>query len=693
MEKSRSKKIRFVGKKLHFPRMEEESLSITNAGAATPNQEDLVSRPGRIGPLITKKTPLRKIIDRNYDFDFEDEVGDDALTSLFDENHDRSGVGVKKVTSTDDEINDDDDDRFESSDYFDVEKNQEEFKNHHSDNSASDDDLSLAEIRLKSAEKRKRLISAVCKSGEGKTQKIIRTENFDNNSKQHARRSRQRNKRMTEGEVKKALGKYKTKEIRTGDNVVVGDFIIENYIDDVTSDETVTKHKKKRPNFSSRENKDQIGKHKSLHLNEPKPVETNKQDETIQFQEPIIERNKNSGKKKKNLPTRSRSSSSSNDEESSRSRSKPVKTYRKSFEIKNKRIIDKANKNDSIEGDSVSDSDIMYSTSDRCRKNLNHDQEVQIKEVQRLRRLVEDTINRKEQNKLDDGQQSKNTLGKHIERFINSRKSSGMNLPEGTCAPSVSKSKLKGKTKNSQNTVTFSSDVELSCYSDVEVESDEDRISSNKFARSLNDNEGNGGEDTLRGIDTGKKREKWSYFKNTPIVNPNHNPRFPRETSDEEIQIRDKEERSINKNKAYLKTGSTFFHEDYIPQRWDKESTNPNEDVYPKLKITSKYPKNRLSSRFIGEQRINKSNSDMTGAFCTKPVKTNRSRSRDRRFVNKNTENYDCRYHSSYSDANGESDDSDRLNLVKSGPGEKENHTTSFNYTFRVVPAQTLIIH
>ena len=99
MEKSRSKKIRFVGKKLHFPRMEEESLSITNAGAATPNQEDLVSRPGRIGPLINKKTPLRKTIDRNYDFDFEDEVGDDALTSLFDENHDRSGVEVKKVTN------------------------------------------------------------------------------------------------------------------------------------------------------------------------------------------------------------------------------------------------------------------------------------------------------------------------------------------------------------------------------------------------------------------------------------------------------------------------------------------------------------------------------------------------------------------------------------------------------------------
>jgi len=98
MERSRSKKIRFVGKKLHFPRMEEEGLSITNAGAATPNQEDLVSRPGRIGPLITKKTPLRKTVDRNYDFDFEDEVGDDALTSLFDENHDRSGVGVMKVT-------------------------------------------------------------------------------------------------------------------------------------------------------------------------------------------------------------------------------------------------------------------------------------------------------------------------------------------------------------------------------------------------------------------------------------------------------------------------------------------------------------------------------------------------------------------------------------------------------------------
>ena len=63
----------------------------------------------------------------------------------------------------------------------------------------------------------------------------------------------------------------------------------------------------------------------------------------------------------------------------------------------------------------------------------------------------------------------------------------------------------------------------------------------------------------------------------------------------------------------------------------------------------------------------------MTGAFCTKPVKTNRSRSRDRRFVNKNTENYDCRYHSSYSDVNDdESDECDRSDLIKSGPGERE---------------------
>ena len=64
---------RFLGKKIYFPRLEEENLSITDAGAATPNQDDLVSRPGRIGPPTNKKEPQKKIIDRNYDFDFEDE--------------------------------------------------------------------------------------------------------------------------------------------------------------------------------------------------------------------------------------------------------------------------------------------------------------------------------------------------------------------------------------------------------------------------------------------------------------------------------------------------------------------------------------------------------------------------------------------------------------------------------------------
>jgi len=89
---------RFLGKKIHFPRLEEENLSTTDAGAATPNQDDLVSRPGRIGPPTNKKEPQKKIIDRNYDFDFEDEGGDDALTSLFNENYDRFGVEVTKST-------------------------------------------------------------------------------------------------------------------------------------------------------------------------------------------------------------------------------------------------------------------------------------------------------------------------------------------------------------------------------------------------------------------------------------------------------------------------------------------------------------------------------------------------------------------------------------------------------------------
>ena len=177
--------------------------------------------------------------------------------------------------------------------------------------------------------------------------------------------------------------------------------MIENCNDEITSDETVAKHKKKRQNFSNRENKGQIEKHQILHKNKPKSFETNEQYDTGLFQEPIRERNKSSGKKK-NLLTRSRFSSSSNDEESSQNRSKPVKTYRKFSEIKNKPIIDKAkiNQKDSIEDDSLNDSDITYQTSDSCREKLNHVHEVQIEEVRRLRQLVEDTINRKEQNKL-----------------------------------------------------------------------------------------------------------------------------------------------------------------------------------------------------------------------------------------------------------------------------------------------------
>ena len=98
-KKENSKK-KFLGKKIHFPRIEEENLSTTDAGAATPNQDDLVSRPGRIGPPTNKKGPQKKIIDRNYDSDFEDEGGDDALTSLFDENYDRFGVEVTNSTIT-----------------------------------------------------------------------------------------------------------------------------------------------------------------------------------------------------------------------------------------------------------------------------------------------------------------------------------------------------------------------------------------------------------------------------------------------------------------------------------------------------------------------------------------------------------------------------------------------------------------
>ena len=81
-------------------------------------------------------------------------------------------------------------------------------------------------------------------------------ENFELKSKQPIKRSERKSKQSTENTVKKVSEKNKTGEIRTGDNVVVGDFIIENYIDDVTSDETVTKHKKKRPNFSNRENEE-----------------------------------------------------------------------------------------------------------------------------------------------------------------------------------------------------------------------------------------------------------------------------------------------------------------------------------------------------------------------------------------------------------------------------------------------------
>ena len=85
--------------------------------------------------------------------------------------------------------------------------------------------------------------------------------------------------------------------------------------------------------------KSQIEKHQILRIKMNQNLfETNEQYDTGLFQESIRERNRSSGKKK-NLLTRSRFSSSSNDEESSRSRSKPVKTYRKSFEIKNKRII------------------------------------------------------------------------------------------------------------------------------------------------------------------------------------------------------------------------------------------------------------------------------------------------------------------------------------------------------------------
>ena len=162
---------------------------------------------------------------------------------------------------------------------------------------------------------------------------------------------------------------------------------------------------------------------------------------------------------------------------------------------------------------------------------------------------------------------------------------------------------MNGKTKNSQNTVTFNSDVELNCYSDVELESDEDEISSREFIESSNDDKGNEVEDTLRGINTKKRYEKLSYLNKTPIVNSNYNPRFPRKISDEEIQIRDIGTKSRNKSKAYLETGSTFFHEDRIPQRWYNKLTdfNPNEDVYPNSEVVYKSPKGRLSSRFITE--------------------------------------------------------------------------------------------
>ena len=97
--KKESSRKKFLGKKIHFPRIEEEILSTTDAGAATPNQDDLVSRPGRMGPPTSMKAPQQQTIDRSYNFGFENEVGDDTLTSLFDENYDRFGVEVVKSTN------------------------------------------------------------------------------------------------------------------------------------------------------------------------------------------------------------------------------------------------------------------------------------------------------------------------------------------------------------------------------------------------------------------------------------------------------------------------------------------------------------------------------------------------------------------------------------------------------------------